>query len=412
MGGNAAAIDRTTGEVINFDGRPAYADKINLKKVDRSAFKRDMIAAFLSLNSLYEKKFDEPIWDKDVLPELMSGDAFNGSSEHLFGSMSDEEFLKHKAMVGDIDLTVPRDKLSSIFELLSGLEGKTISPRISYVGQNKFDQYGHQINSLFAYAVPEFKKRALVQVDFEGVDYDASGKPDEFAKFSHSSAWEDIQEGIKGVAHKYLLRSLAKSISFRKDVVLLTDKSPLSPPEKIKIAKSSLEGTHLLAFSVDLGVRSNAEQQFLPDGSPLMVGDKFAFKSLPTEKSSYVKTRKGVFQALFKLDPSNEELKMLNSFVGCLQLLKKYADESIINATYLDLLKDKLFGKGSQRLDASDPEVDRSVKMTLIARMKKEFPQLEKFDNELEKLSGEYYSSYKTREMVESMIRQYVKEFL
>ena len=58
MGGNAAAIDRTTGEVINFDGRPAYADKINLKKVDRSAFKRDMIAAFLSLNSLYEKKFD------------------------------------------------------------------------------------------------------------------------------------------------------------------------------------------------------------------------------------------------------------------------------------------------------------------------------------------------------------------
>ena len=96
MGGNAAAIDRVTGQVLKFGNRPAYADRVDLNKVDRSTFKRDMVAAFTALNKLYDQKYDAPLWDADVFSELMKGEAFNGSSEHLFGDMDDEEFLKYK----------------------------------------------------------------------------------------------------------------------------------------------------------------------------------------------------------------------------------------------------------------------------------------------------------------------------
>lgn len=410
MGGNAAAIDRATGEVLRFGGKPAYATRLDMRKINRTVFKREMVSAFEALNGLYDRKFGEPIWAYKELPRLMSGEAFNGSSEHLFGGMSDKEFASHKPIVGDVDLTVPLNTLENIFDLLATLEGQALTPKVTYVGQNKSKQHGYQINSLFAYDAGD-AGRPLVQVDFEGVDYE-DGRPNEFAKFSHSSSWDDVTEGIKGVAHKYLLRSIAGSLSFRPDIVLLTPSSPLSPPEKVKVAKSSVNGSSLLSFSVDRGLRANAEQQFHPDGSPVMVGDKFAFKALPTNVSSYEKTRKGIFQTLFKEDPTPVDLKRLESFVGILLLLREYATPEMIESAYLDLVEDKLLGKDAQRLDATDPEVDRSTKMSIIARFKKDFPELSKHDDFIQSLENSYYESYKTRKVVESLIRSYVIEIM
>ena len=130
MGGNTKAIDRKTGEVVNFFGRPGYADKIDLKKLDRSSLKRSIITALKNLDSLYENEFGVPIWDRSQRNSLLSfGEAFNGSSEHLFNDkMSDKEFTKFKSSVGDIDLTVPAEKIETIFDLLASLEGKEVVP--------------------------------------------------------------------------------------------------------------------------------------------------------------------------------------------------------------------------------------------------------------------------------------------
>ena len=38
-------------------------------------------------------------------------------------------------------------------------------------------------------------------------------EPDEFSKFGHNSDWEDIKQGFKGVAHKFMLMSLSKGMS-------------------------------------------------------------------------------------------------------------------------------------------------------------------------------------------------------
>ena len=411
MGGNTRAINRSTGEVMTFAGRPAYADKTNFKSVDRTKFKKDFLDAFKKLDDSHARMFDSPIWDparRNVL--LSSGEAFNGSSEHLFGNtLSDEEFVAHKPLVGDIDLTVPAEKIETIFDLLATLEGQNITRNITYIGQNKPEQGGHQINGLFAYLPSADRDSIFVQVDFEAVNY-VDGKPEEFSKFGHSSSWEDVKSNVKGVFHKYILRSLATGASTRNDVVLLTPTSPLSPPEKIKI-KKTVSPISLLSFSVDRGLRANAAQQFLPYGSPLVVNGKLAYKELSTESSDYKRTKREIFSLVFGAEPAPSELPLLESFVGIIQLMKEYLDDSQVEGIFLDFVEEKLFGPRSQRLDATNPDVDRSAKTAAVSIFVENFPSLSKHDELVKSLQEEYYKNYKVRAL-ESLIRSYIKELL
>ena len=390
MGGNVLVRDK--------EGRQHKAGKPDFRKIDRSEFTRHIIEALKKLDDLHAKAFKETIWPAKTRDSLLTtGHAFNGSSEHLFnGKMSDEEFVSHKPTVGDIDLTVPHEKLKSIFDLLSRLEGKSITQNVTYIGQNKEEQgEGHQINSLFAYKPKGLDSPINIQIDFEGVEYDNKGKPDEFSKFGHSSAWEDIKSGIKGVFHKYILRCTAKSASTQQDAVILTPKSPLEPPEAIKVAKRT-SPVSLLSFSVDRGLRANAEQQFLPDGSPVMVNGMRAFKELPTSSSTYSRTRREIFTLVFGDEPVGNELQLLDSYVGILRLIGDHLDDSQIEDIFLDFVQDKLFGQG-QALDAYSPDVDRSAKMGAVAVFVEKFPFLKKHQMLLDKLQDEYYKKYKVR---------------
>jgi len=411
MGGNTRAIDRQTGEVVTFMGRPAYADKTDFRSVNRTAFKRDFLNALKRLDDLHRDMFDSPIWDpqrRDAI--LSSGEAFNGSSEHLFsGRLSDAEFVEHKPLVGDIDLTVPSEKLQSIFDLLASMEGQEVTPTVSYIGQNKPEQNGHQINGLFSYVQKGSDQPVFVQIDFEGVKY-IGGKPEEFSKFGHSSSWEDVKLNIKGVFHKYILRSLASGASGRSDIVLLTPMSPLSPPEKIKVKKTT-SPISLLSFSVDRGLRANAVQQFLPDGSPVVVNGKTAYKEIPTDASDYKRTRSDIFSLIFGAEPEPADLTKLDSFSGILALMDRFLSRAQISEIYLDFVGDKLIGPRSQRLDANSAEVDRNAKMAAVSLFRETFSFLSEHDGLVKSLEDEYYKNYKTRTL-ESLIRRYVKELL
>jgi len=415
MGGNVLVKDK--------EGNYHKAGKPDFRSISRTEFTANFIEALKKIDDLHTKLFKEPIWSSSTRDKLLSsGKAFNGSSEHLFNDrMKDEEFVEHKPVVGDIDLTVPKEKLKSIFELLSKIQGKSITPTISYIGQNKEykedreeQRTGHQINTLFAYRPRGSKTTVNVQIDFEGVEYD-KGKPTEFAKFSHSSSWDDVKSGVKGVFHKYILRSLASAASVQENVVILTPESPLEPPEAIKVSKKQHPVFSLYSFSVDGGLRAKAAQQFLPDGvTPVMVNGMRAFKELPTSDSTYARTKKEIFTLIFGVNPEGNELQLLDSYTGILQLIGDHLDDGQIDSIYLDLISNKFFGvvttkKGKsvkgQALDAYSPDVDRSAKMAAISIFKKKFPFVSSHDALLEKLLEEYYENYKVR--VEETFNRY-----
>jgi len=401
MGGNVLVKD--------VEGKYQKAGKPDFRSISRAEFTRHFLDALKKLDDMHNKMFGEPIWPSKTRDSLLSsGQAFNGSSEHLFNKqMSDEEFVEYKPTVGDIDLTVPHEKLKTIFDLLAKVQGRSITPNVTYVGQNKEDQgEGHQINSLFSYKSKRLDSPINVQIDFEGVEYGKTGGPDEFSKFGHSSSWEDIKSGIKGVFHKYILRGLAKAASTQSDAVVLTPKSPLEPPEAIKVAKRT-SPLSLLSFSVDRGLRANAEQQFLPDGSPVIVNGMRAFKEIPTSSSTYARTKKEIFSLIFGEEPVGNELQLLDSFVGILQIMSDHLDDSQIDSVFLDFVNDKLFGQG-QALDAYNPEVDRSAKMGAVSLFMQKFPFLQSHQDLLEKLQSEYYKKYKVR-VAETFRRRGIK---
>lgn len=385
MGGNVS--------IAGPSGKPYKVDKPDFRKIDRSQFKSEFIAAFKEIDRLHAKKFGVPIWpskSRDAL--LSSGEAFNGSSEHLFGSrLSDDELNEYKPTFGDIDLTVPKEHFETLFELLDSIPGKRLSPSVSYIDK-KTSPGGDQINCLFAYREGATKP-LHVQVDFEFVGYE-KGAPDEFAKFGHSSSWEDVKSSVKGVFHKYILRCLATVVSLQKDVVLLTKTSPLEPPEKIKVSKSS-NPVRLLSFSVDKGLRTKFTQQFLDDGSPVLVNGMKAYKETPS--GGDVRSKKEIFGLLFGEEPVGNEISLFGSFVGILQLMQDHLDDRQIEDAYLDFIEHKLYGKDGQALDATSPEIDKSAKMSAIAAFKKKFPFLGRHDPLLARLQDEYYETYKVR---------------
>lgn len=159
-GGNAPFINRETNEILG------DAEKMDLKKVNRSKVTKSLLQMFTELDKLYEKKHNQKLWNDFSVIE--SGHAFNGSAEHFFNKqISDAEFKMHKPMVGDIDVTIAHDKLKPLFDLLAELENKNVTPAFVYKGQNKKQQQGHQINAIFQLQNPKVN----VQVDFEGVHY-------------------------------------------------------------------------------------------------------------------------------------------------------------------------------------------------------------------------------------------------
>jgi hypothetical protein len=416
MGGNTKAIDRTTGKVVNFMGRPGYADKVDFRQIDRTTFRADVIATIKRLDGLHEESYGEPIWDPRKINSLLSsGAAFNGSSEHLFNSkISDEDFTRYKSQVGDIDLTIPAERAETLFELLGTLEQSPILPgKVWYVGQNKKSHSGEQINSLFAYKFDPDAPPLFFQIDFEAVDYER-GRPTQFAKFSHSSSWEDIKQGIKGVFHKYLLRSLTTP-SAQPDAILLAPSSPLYPPSAVKVARKT-SAVKLLSFSVAYGLRSAVEMQRYPDepgvppelvGEPVEVNGKLAYKETPTGGSSYNTNLSEIFSLLFGKEPTPDEVTKFGSFVGVLEIMKAYLTDAESAAIYDDFVNEKLFGPGSQALDARSPEVDRSAKMGAVEMFRSVFPSLSEPDPAVLEA---YYSSYKIRK--ESLLRAYISMLL
>ena len=214
------------------------------------------------------------------------------------------------------------------------------------------------------------------QIDLELVPYDELG-PTTWSKFSHSSDWADLEAGVKGVFHKYLLRAFTTNTLKDRLVQMKT---------KLKPVKSTD-----IAFAVTGGMR----QKYKPvlDGGKQKVVDGLpVYTEVPAKDSTYINSAEGMFELIFGKPPVGGEEKLLGSFMGGLQLANKYLDAAH-KKLLLDGFVNTLFGQTAQELYKGDPESDKAEKEVALNTMLKALGM--KADSSIEQMKNSFYSSYK-----------------
>ena len=386
MGGNATGIIKSTGETTR-------AQKVEFTKVSRSEFVKKTLELLTKINDLYYKKFKEKIWDDEKI--LKDGTAFNGSTSFIMNtSIPDDEILKFKSSAGDIDVTVPDYCRENLWKLLDSLEDKTVISGVKYKGccQPSYSPGLQQFNSVFEI---EFKSGTVyTQIDFELMPF-VNNKPNEWTKFSHSSSLSDYEKGVKGgVFHKLLIRSIVGAASIRNDVVIA---SPSSTPEKLKISTSKKYiNPRFTAFSVLKGIRDVFKPMLDADGNIVKYQGKEVYQEIPTKDSTFVDQIDGIFKITFhQYKASKADLKLFDSFVGVIELMKKYFDKKTIKMSH-DRFINILWGEDggrAQELENGNPELDFSLKNSAYQYFIKELG----LKDESSKYVDKYYKEYGQR---------------
>ena len=344
------------------------AERIDLTKHNRSDIVKKIDAALISINNQFKKEHGRPIWN-DAL--LKSKKFLSGSAFHFFnGAIDDKTFTKHKSSVGDIDTQVDKTMDAEIKDFLTKSKGKTFGP-VTLIG---FKTSAGQHISLWRLKDPGIN----IQVDLEMVDFE-NDEPTEWSNFSHSSSWEDMTQGVKGVAHKYLLRAL--DAPKLKDIVL-----------KAKTARGTDKETKSseTAFSVTHGVRKKLKPVMDDNGKQVMVNGKPAYHEMDTKESKGDTNLANIFKNYFGREASADDIKKLSSFTGLL---------SLINKTFKDGDKQKitdgfartLYGPQAQGLYKNDPEKDAEEKLAMMKLLNKTLSTKDNFDADRKA----FYASYK-----------------
>lgn len=315
------------------------AERIDLKKHNRSEIVPKIGAALKAINAGFKKEFKKNIWS-DAL--LASKKFLSGSAFHFFNDkISDSEFVKYKNSVGDIDTQVDKNLEGDLKEFLTKNKGKQFGP-VTLVGHKT--SAGQHI-TLWNLADPGIN----IQIDLELVDYE-NDEPTEWSNFSHSSSWEDMTQGVKGVAHKYLLRAL--DAPKLKDVVLKA-KTARGTDKEVKSSTT--------AFSVTHGVRTKLKPVLDDNGKQVMVNGKPAYHELSTAESKGDTNLSNIFKAYFGKKPSPKEIENLGSFTGLISLIKSHFDAGD-QRKIADGFARTLWGPGAQGLYRDDPEKDSEEK--------------------------------------------------
>lgn len=374
MGGNAKAVHRSTGTTKVFEDRICYAEKIPLSQVDPSALVKDIDDLVRELNSL-------SIWSDSEKQAI-----FFGSFATLRDLEDRTSFLEFRDYLGDVDIAVPIGKMGILHSFLVRQEDKAITQELVYIGQNRQTFSGKKLNCIFYYK----RCSKFLQIDFEGLDFSTL----EYVRFMRSSPLVDMKENIKGLAHKYLLACIARTISYKPNIVILTPKSALHPIDKMRV-KVLNEIPHSLTFSKE-GLREKLQQQFRM-GFPVMLHGKYAYKEIPKEECVFETKIKAIYKKLFMKEPVGKDIDDFSSYMGLLNLVSKNFTRGKIETIYRHMVEWKLWGRTGQALSRNSAEDDKSIKEMIIYTMESKFPYLVG-QVPLEKIIEEYYVNYEERE--------------
>jgi hypothetical protein len=324
------------------------AERIDLRKINRTEIVKDLTVGLDAINRAFEKKHGLPLWNDDLFKskEFLSGSAF-----HFFDlkNIDDEKFKKVKPSVGDIDTQVDGNFDSRIVEFLNSIKGKSFGP-LTFIGYKT--SAGQHIT---LWRLDKFDMN--IQIDMEMVEFGSDGKPTPWAQFSHSSSWKDLQQGLKGVAHKYLMQAInARNLL---DMVIKAK----TPKGKDKVTRSTP-----LTFSVTNGLRNRLEPVRDDKGNHEKVNGLPAYRELSTSESQGSTDLNYIFSAYFGKEPTKKDIEDMGSFVGLLELIKKHFSKEE-QKMVVDGFMNKLWGPGAQGLYRGDKERDFDEKMVMARQL-------------------------------------------
>jgi len=336
------------------------ADEIDLKVHNRTFMVNLLDKLLHDIDNAFKKQFKQPLWS----PELLQGKQFlGGSSLHFFNTtgITDQQFVAKKPKVGDIDTQCDKELEPQIEQFLNNINGKQVGNAV-FLG---FSRGNEQLNGLFEFQDPPIK----IQIDFEFGKYNTqTNMPDDWYRFSHSSAWEDIEVGVKGVMHKYLYRSLAKAGPTEKYIAKLTG---LGKKRAMAISGPITDAN--FSFAVASGAGGGARAKYKPYIDP-ETGQEKVIDGIPVmepvkpEDSDYIQDLGRQFELFFGQQPSGNDSQLQQSFVGTLALMNKYLDDNAKKTAFETFLQ-IVFEPGAQMITAGDPARDREVKFAAIDQM-------------------------------------------
>jgi len=351
MGEKMLTYKRFIAEGGNVQIGDVEADRIDLKSVDRSMVVNRIGKVLKLVNLMYQRRYGVPLWN----PSLFKSKQFlSGSSMHFFDvAIPTPEFKKYKNTVGDIDTQVDSAQKDNIKEFLTHITGQTFN----YVTMVGFKQTAAQFITLWSFKEP----RINVQIDFEMVDFE-HGFPTAFSRFSHSSSWEDMKEGIKGVFHKYMLRALTSTTRRKVFILKMVGRG------KARAEQEQLVDVNSLAFSIDRGLRNKLEPVLDEHGIHRRIGDIPVFREIEPKDSTYITDLEVIFESLFNTAPSKQDLKDFGSFIGLLKLIRNNLDSGEIR-TVAEAFTMLLWEPKAQGLYRADPTRDQNDKLVAYYKM-------------------------------------------
>lgn len=392
---------RNEGEITkNMDYKKIYeggnltvnghsATKLQVGKMDNEQFgdfKEDFLAFLLSVSDMFMEYSGYPIWNREEL--LFQGKVFSGSTRAFF-QKDHSTYAAKKPKVGDFDVQVPEDIFQNFHKFVLDelpnseigdfvIEGSSVSP-----GQ---DHCLVRANKNYPELGAEY-----IQIDWEYVPF-KNNMPTDFATFAHYSSWEDIENNVKGVFMKYLMRALVSTIDERENVTIVSAKTgkPLASANKSQLK-------HFMGFSVDKGIRTKYIPYCDENGKPLVVDGQEYWCEQPSKESTYTQDVGAMYQLIFGEAPSESEKKDLHSYVRTLNNLMGAFDEERIRKVFFMFCK-LIWGPGAQGISAFDPNEDREVKDAAYEQFLKAFPELKQYESEIEEMKDTYYQNYKVTE--------------
>jgi len=360
-GGNQASHKDDGTPMPGWQGIPGQhqAQELDLKVHDRTYVVGVLSNLLHKINDLFASQFKEPLWHEN---SVAAQKFLSGSTAKFFDKkISDEEFVRVKPKVGDIDTQAPDKHAETIKQFLTGLIGKQVGDT-KFIG---FSPGNSQYSSMWQVTLDDLPVK--LQIDFEYGEHDAeTGLPTEWQDYSHSSSWDDLSAGIKGVFHKYIDRALpyAANVS-TKYVARVLKKSTKISDEPVTDSDFS--------FAVSGEGGGGVSQKYIPyndpnTGEPMEKDGIPVMQLLPTDSRQYIKNLAQQFEIFFGQKPNKQDQQLKNSFIGTVQLATKYLDDSQRTELFRRFVS-ICFEPGSQMITKNDPVRDRNTKMAAIDYM-------------------------------------------
>lgn len=329
------------------------AEEIDLKLHNRDFMVKQLRKLFAAQNKSFRETMGKYIWAPSL---LTSGDMFSGSSVHFFNikKINTEDFLNKlkKTKVGDIDTQVDQNLGDDLATWLESIIGQK-------VGNGVLLGFNSALSSIWLLDDPVVR----VQVDYELGPYDSkTKKPTEWFAYSHSSHYDDMEVGIKGVFHKYINRALVQAHQTKKYVAKVQKRGVKISDEPIQDSNYSFAVTSAQGGGLSLKYRPYLDPQ---TGEPATKKNIPIMQYIETADRHYVQNLDQQFELMFGRKRTEADRKMQGSFVGTIQLMNKYLKPEQ-NRAVVEAFYDILFGAGAQMITKDDPQRDRDTKFAAI----------------------------------------------